>query len=248
MKPEKKRLLILMAMEDESRELVARLALQPFVSAANGRLPFRYYAGELNNVEILLSVSGKHALYHVDNIGLESAAIQAFASISEFMPTVVINAGTAGSFSSKGARVGDAYQSERYFVFHDHRIPLRNFGPLGEGKYPCCDTSGLAKELGLKLGIVSSGSSLDYTEKDLEIFHSLGATLKEMEAGAIAYVCHLLNARFFALKTVTNLLDENPNSAEEFEKNLVVAVRVLTHQMVRLLEVLTQDPQRLNDL
>ena len=45
--------------------------------------------------------------------------------------------------------------------------------------------------LGLKSGVVSSGNSLDYTDKCMEIMTGHGAALKEMEAAAIAWACAL---------------------------------------------------------
>jgi 5'-methylthioadenosine nucleosidase len=97
------------------------------------------------------------------------------------------------------------------------------------------DVRGLAEVLGLRTAIVSSGSSLDYTERDLEILAESGATLKEMEAAAIAWVCHWAGVPFFAVKAVTNVLGARQPPSVEFLRNFDVAVAALTREVHRVL-------------
>ncbi len=232
------------AMEKEAQGVLAALGLKPLKSP-DKRLPFLYYEGKVAGCPVVASVSGKDPRYGTDNIGLESAALQAMALMQGFKPRLVVNMGTAGSFASLGAEIGDVYLSRDCFVFHDHRVPLGEFEPRGQGRFPSADTAALAEALGLKRGIVSSGSSLDYTERDLEVFHSLGATLKEMEAAAIAQVGDWLGVPVLAVKAVTNLLDRTPDSASAFTRNLETACAALTRDVPRVvLQIVTDAPRR----
>jgi nucleoside phosphorylase len=228
------------AMQQEAQGILDALGLKPRKSP-QPRLPFVYYGGRVNGLSVVASVSGKDPRYGTDNIGLESAALQALALIQDFKPSLIVNAGSAGSFASLGAEVGDVYLSRDCFVFHDHRVPLGDFAPRGQGRFPSSDTAKLADILGLKRGIVSSGSSLDYTERDLEVFHSLGATLKEMEAAAIAQVGDWLGVPVMAVKAVTNLLDHTPDSARAFALNLERACAALTLQVPRVVRQIAAD-------
>jgi nucleoside phosphorylase len=226
------------AMEKEAQGVLDALGLKPKALSKKSPLPFVYYVGKVGGAKVVASVSGKDPRHGTDNIGLESATLQTYALIEAFKPRMVINAGTAGSFASLGAAVGDVYLSRDCFVFHDHRVPLGGFAARGEGRYPSSDTAAIAEALGLKRGMVSSGSSLDYTERDLEVFHALGATLKEMEAAAIGYVCDLLRVPVIAVKAVTNLLDRTPDSAAAFSQNLEVACAALTYQVPKVVRFL----------
>lgn len=50
-------------------------------------------------------------------------------------------------------------------VFHDRRIALDGFAAMGRGHFPIHGDEGLATRLGFKMGIVSTGDSLDCTPK-----------------------------------------------------------------------------------
>ena len=227
------------AMADEAAPLLDTLGLAPAPTPAVAEgLPFRHYAGEFRGKRLVATVAGKDPRLGVDNIGLEPAALAAFVAVRAHVPSVVVSAGTCGSFAALGAAVGDVYLSGGPFRFHDHRIPLGAFAEYGRGDFPGRDVATLAAGLGLKTGIVSSGSSLDYTERDLEVFRANGATLKEMEAAAIAWVCSWTRTPFFAVKSVTNLLDETPDSAAAFVENFRIAVASLTRELPRVIAAL----------
>lgn len=64
-----------------------------------------------------------------------TGALSAFYAIHETQPDLVINAGTAGGFKSKGAAIGDAFIST-VCAHHDRRIPIPGFVPYGKGTHP----------------------------------------------------------------------------------------------------------------
>ena len=96
------------------------------------------------------------------------------------------------------------------------------------------DTPALVKQFGFKLGVISSSNSLDYTDKCLEIMHINDASIKDMEASAIAYVAELANIPLICVKTVTDIVDMTPEEAptfEQFLQNLQAASLSLRHAL-----------------
>lgn len=161
------RIALIFAMEAEAAGVIRSLGLLKIANPPSlEHLPFQYFRGSQKGTEILVSLNGKDPRHGIDNIGLEPAAINAFATVQAFKPDVLISAGTAGSFAKLGSEIGSVYLSEKYFTFHDHRIPLTGFEAYAKGLFPSLDVSDLAREFGFKTGIVSSGSSLDYTAHD----------------------------------------------------------------------------------
>ena len=230
-----------MAMEAEARALVERLGLRQVIPRPfYENLPLIFYRGSYQEkFEVTICIPGKDRRYKVDNIGTEPAAIAAFATISEFTPDLLINAGTAGSFAAQGATIGKVYLSQSAFYYHDHRIPILGWNKYGLGEYPSLDVSKIAQQLNLEQGNVSSGNSLDFTAADLDRIEMSGAILKEMEAGAVAWVAFITKTPFFAIKSVTNLIDVNPDSSTEFEKNFSIAVQSLTEKTLQVIEALS---------
>ena len=159
----------------------------------------------------------------------------AHLTIEALRPDLVVSAGTAGGFKAKGAAIGDVFLSAEPVVFHDRRIGLPGFKEMGIGSYPCVDTASMAQSLGLKRGVVTSGSSLDHPEADLAVMRETGGSVKEMEAAAIAWVCMLRGAPFLGVKAITDLLDGGNATEDEFIANLERASARLTEELVRVI-------------
>ena len=66
---------------------------------------------------------GKDPSSGVDSVGTISSALVTYAAIQSFKPDLIINAGTAGGFKSRGATVGDIFIAS-HSAFHDRRIPI----------------------------------------------------------------------------------------------------------------------------
>ena len=90
--------------------------------------------------------------------------------------------------------------------------------------------------LGLKLGVVSSGNSLDYTDKCMEIMTQHTAAVKEMEAAAIAWAANLYHKPLLCVKAVTDIVDGDRATAEEFMENLHAAAAALQRTLPQVLE------------
>lgn len=232
---------LIMAMEAEAAPLIQQTGMKS-VASPDPRLPFRYYRSEYKGLRLILSLSGKDARRGVDNIGTEPATLNTYLLIREFQPDLIVNAGTAGGFKKHGGEIGDIYFSSGSFQYHDHRIPIPGFDEYGKGSYPTLDVSGIAARLGYKTGVVSTGNALDFTDSCTRIMIENDARVKEMEAAAIAWVCDALKIPFFAVKSVTDIVDGPHPTAEEFLRNLNLASQNLSHALIRTLDEIASNP------
>ncbi len=237
-----KRVALIFAMEAEAAPLIRALNLVLDPGFGDPRLPFRHYRGRYRDrFELLLSLNGKDPRFGVDNIGTEPAALNAYVTLSGFKPDLCINAGTAGGFRKRGGEIGDVYLSDRPLNFHDRRIPLPGgFEEYGFGSYPVANRSGMARELGLKEGGISTGNSLDFTARCLELIDRNEGAAKEMEAAAIGWVAWMLGVPFLALKSITDIVDGEHPAQEEFLRNLETASARIREKTLAVLDYLAE--------
>jgi 5'-methylthioadenosine nucleosidase len=218
-------LVVQFAMQGEARPFLARrrlLELSPDPSFG-----FRFY----QEGPLVVAVAGLHPRFGVDAIGTVPAALLTHATLTRFAPSRVISAGTAGGFEARGGRVGQVYLGAETAVFHDRRIALPNFQEMGQGHFPVeCDRA-LATRLGLEVGIVSTGDSLDCTPEDLRQLIALGASVKEMEAAAVAWVCERHAVPLVLLKAITDIVDHPGSTASQFLENYDLAVTCLSEKL-----------------
>lgn len=74
----------------------------------------------------------------------------------------------------------------------------------------------------------------------------LDASIKEMEAASIAWTANLTNTPFIALKIITDIVDGDQPSHEEFLLNLATAAHSLQETIPRVLDYIID--KRLEDL
>ena len=67
-------------------------------------------------------------------------------------------------------------------------------------------------------------------------------SIQEMEAAAIAWVCGLLGVPFVALKSITDLVDGDTATQEEFYANLHSASDALQEKLSLMLRLLADEP------
>ncbi len=225
---------MVMAMAAEANPIIDRLKL-----SAQGevypKLPMQLYSGKLGNSSIHLILSGKCKRYGVDHIGIQAAILNTHLAIDFLVPDLIINPGTAGGFIKDNASIGDVYLGHPHVCFHDRRIDLPGFKEYGIGYYPCYNSDNIAKVLGLKTGVISSGNSLDYTPKDLETMQSHNGIIKDMEAASVAWVSQLHGIPFIAIKAITDLIDGDLPTEEEFLNNLQKSSEILSEKTYQLL-------------
>ena len=225
---------VVMAMGAEASPVLTALGARSVTG--HTRFPFLYFEAERHGCRVLVTVNGRDRRHGVDSIGTEPAALNTYATIERFSPDVVISAGTAGGWERSGGAIGDVYLSDRHFVFHDRRIGIAEFSPYGVGSYAAAPVDSLATALGLKTGIVTTGSSLDESAEDRVMIEASGACVKDMEAAAVAYVCEVMQVPMFAVKAITDLVDHHTATADQFNANLALASRRLAETMVKVVD------------
>lgn len=75
--------------------------------------------------------------------------------------------------------------------------------------------------------------------KDDKLMLENDASVKDMEAAAIAYVCELANVPFFAVKVVTDIVDGERVTQDEFFENLAAASASLQEKIPKVVEFVT---------
>ncbi|KAE9603468.1 hypothetical protein Lal_00001951 [Lupinus albus] len=220
-------ILIVIAMQTEALPVVNKFNLtedpqSPFPEG----VPWVRYHGTYKDLNLNLIWPGKDPALGVDSVGTISSALVTYAAIQALQPDLIINAGTAGGFKARGASIGDIFIVSDC-AFHDRRIPIPVFDLYGVGLRKAFESPNLVKDLDLKVAKLSTGDSLDMTEQDESSIIANDATVKDMEGAAIAYVADLLKVPAIFIKAVTDIIDGDKPTAEEFLQNLAAVTASL---------------------
>ncbi|XP_022763107.1 5'-methylthioadenosine/S-adenosylhomocysteine nucleosidase 1-like isoform X2 [Durio zibethinus] len=207
-------ILIIIAMQTEALPVVNkfRLTENPHSLFPKG-VPWVHYHGSYKEITINLVWPGKDLTFGVDNVGTISASLLTYASIQALQPDLIINAGTAGGF-----KVFDLY---------------------GVGLRQVFSTPNLLKELNLKIGKLSTGDSLDMSPQDEASVTANDATIKDMEGAAVAYVAELLKVPAIFIKAVTDIVDGEKPTTEEFLQNLASVTAALDQSVTRVIDFIS---------
>lgn len=221
------------AMEAEAQPFIARYGMRK-VENAFAPLPCQLYEAEVNGHTLHVVLNGQQ--HQRDLVGCEAAVVATLSAIQRLHPDLVINSGTCGAFRAHGADIAQVYIGNGA-MFHDRRVPGDDaWGTQSLGNYAVWDGSAaLAQTLGLKMGKVTTGSSLDMQPCDLNLIRQHGGELKDMEGAAVGFVCSLLNVPILYVKSVTDLCDSGTETYEEFSRNLnhaCEALKVVNEQVI----------------
>ncbi|CAN6688058.1 unnamed protein product [Malus baccata var. baccata] len=229
-------ILLVIAMQTEALPVVNKFNLteDPDSVFPNG-VPWVRYHGSYKDLKINLVWPGKDSSLGVDCVGTVSASLVTYASIQALQPDLIINAGTAGGFKSKGACIGDLYLACDV-AYHDRRIPIPVFDLYGVGLRQACASPNLQKELNLKVGKLSTGNSLDMSPQDEASIMANDATIKDMEGAAVAYVADMLKVPILFVKAVTDIVDGEKPTAEEFLQNLAAVTAALEEKVTQVID------------
>lgn len=234
-------ILIQYAMRIEAQPLLDRFGIaagQPLAP----ELPFRAHEARLpSGRKLVIVLAGVEERFGVDAIGGLPATLLGYLAIRRHSPALLINAGTAGGFESNGDRIGEVFCARDAVHLHARRCEIPGLREMGRGAYRIPDTETLAGKLGVRRAIVSSGDSLDCSAEDLRHIRASGATLKEMEAGPLGWVCEKLRVPLLPIKSVTDFVDHPSPSHEQFLANYGHAVEELTRVVARALDILDGD-------
>ena len=135
----------------------------------------------------------------VDNCGTVPAALVTFLSLQKLEGKVdlLINAGTCGGFKAKGAEIGDVFLTTAS-ANHDRRIPIPSFDHYGVGRIETLAAKELADEIKAKMGVCTTGNSLDMHDIDEVNMKSNDASVKDMEC---EYSLFILGKNIFLICT-----------------------------------------------
>ncbi len=230
-----KKIAIIMAMQGEADPIIDALSLR--AERSNPRLPIRLFAGQEASREIILATNGKDSQTGADLIHSQPAILTTHHVIERFEPDLIISAGTAGGVSKHGAQIGDVYLSHGPVRFHDRRCPIQGLEKYGIGGYATWEPPFEKGGQGgfFKRGRISSGDSLYMSLEEQDQFDANEATVKDMEAAAVAWVASLYNKPFLAVKAITDLIDCGHVIEEQFVANFTVATKNLESGLCRLL-------------
>ena len=230
---------LLFAMQDEALPLIRRLELtdKGFLAPP---MPMRWYDGNVGDLRVDVIVMGADRRFGIDCIGTQPAAVAAHIVLDKLNPDLLINAGTCGGFIKRGGAIGKVYLTGGPFFFHDRRIPLPPFEPYADGGWQLSNVDTWANELNLDQGVVSTGNALDMNADDQARIERVGTHAKDMEAASIAWVADQYQKPLCAVKAVTDLVDGEHPTHEEFERHLHTASEALSENVERLLHLLAK--------
>lgn len=246
--------IIAIAMEAEAKPFIDHYHLTLLSDVFPEHTPFMAYGGihdfitdtQAISTKVTVIVNGKDRIYGtgVDNCGTVPAALAVYLAIQKY-PDVdyIVNAGTCGGFARKGATIGSVFLTSAV-ANHDRRIPIPPFIPYGIGRIESLHTDfieQIAKEHSYQIGICTTGNSLDKTGEDDQIMEQNDASVKDMEAAAIAYICKMYNNKpYLGIKVVTDIVDGTKPTTEEFLENLHTASESLQRALPKILDSLCQ--------
>lgn len=230
-----KRVVLLMAMKEEAQPLIDCMSMQKEILQSRRQWHMPLYRS-LEFPDFYLLLHGSSPRYpELSRVGTQAAAIATTLAIECLGAELLVNAGTAGGFASRCSAVGDLYLASRAF-YHDRRIPISNdWQCYARGDYPLFCPREWLDRYDLKEAYVSTGNSLDFVERDLDLLHAVGAHVKDMETAAIAEIAELHGIGLVALKSITDIVDGERPTADEFMANLTSASSKLVSGLEKLL-------------
>lgn len=196
------------------------------------------YSGKLQGVDIALLKSG---------IGKVSAALGCTLLIEHFQPDVIINTGSAGGLAST-LKVGDIVISNEV-RYHDADLTAFGYEP---GQMAGCPAAFIADEKLIHLaeqavqklrlnsvrGLICSGDAFINGAEPLArikaTFPNVAAV--EMEAAAIAHVCHQFKVPFVIVRAISDVADQESHLS--FDEFLGIAAKQSSLMVTTILTLL----------
>ena len=116
------------------------------------------------------------------------------------------------------------------------RVPIPGYDAMCVGHRRATPAPGLVSKLGLKTGLCTTGNSLDCSPTDAPIIEESGAVCKDMEAAAIAWAAELTGTPLLGIKVVTDIVDGEHPTQDEFLANLAKASDSLQGVLPKVLD------------
>jgi len=224
---------IIGAMEPEVavlRDQIENLTTQTYAG-------IEFCSGQINGHDVIVSMSG---------IGKVAAAVSATLLIEKYAPDCIINTGSAGGFDPK-LNVGDVVIGSE--VRH-HDADLTVFGyEIGQlPKMPAAflphpELARVAREamansqceVNIVEGLIATADTFMSDPANVAKARANFPTMlaAEMEAAAIAQVCHLFTVPFVVIRSLSDIAGKE--SGQTFEEYLVTAAKNSADMVVAML-------------
>lgn len=224
-------LVALVALEREAKPFIELFAMQEQGRVLEEKLNFRLFISS-KHPSIGLVLFGECPRHKVERIGTNVATIAAMETIRVLQPQTIASVGTAGGFRKKGACIGDVFYGETIY-FHDRHMLLPRYRDFECGVVKSAPLHNLGF---IKCGVVSSGDSIPIQASDQQKMLMLNTDAKDMEAAAIAEVATLYQIPMFALKAITDFVDVNDSTEEQFNANYFAASQQLARALQHVIE------------
>ncbi|MCQ2352878.1 MAG: 5'-methylthioadenosine/S-adenosylhomocysteine nucleosidase [Victivallaceae bacterium] len=184
--------------------------------AETTRWGHRVVTGKLNDEMCAVVVSG---------IGKSNAAAAAQLALSLFDAKILLNAGVAGGLQ-KSMCVAELYEVKAA-VQYDFDLTQLNHTPMGTLNEYQTPELPLAVTGKFPSAILGTGDRFNDDADDFKLLTSvIGATLRDMEGGAIAHVALRAQVPCYSLKGVSDVAG-SASTTEQYLKNLSVALEKL---------------------
>ena len=226
---------IIGAMDEEIALLLTKIEVQSDVMIANSR----FIQGKLEGKEVVLLKSG---------IGKVNAAMATTILHEPYQPTAVINTGSAGGLDTS-LSIGDIVISDRV-VHHDVDVTAFDYQ---YGQIPSMPlyfesdqnlinivekTIQSINQVNCKQGLIATGDSFiqkpEVVQKIREQFPDVIAA--EMEAVAIAQVCHQYQTPFVVIRALSDIAGKE--SAQSFDQFIDQAARHAAELIIKVVKQL----------
>jgi len=236
-----KHVLVPIVMEQEAKPFIEHMGLIPVEGFFPPQTPYLAFEGQQGTCKVTVITFGKDKVYGtgVDNVGTVPSSLATFLALQKIEVDLVINAGTCGGFKRKDLGIGDVVLTTGV-ANHDRRVPIPGFDVAGIGKITTMCPINMAENMGYKTGLCTTGNSLDKVEKDDELMEANDASVKDMEAAAIAWVCVMNNIPYLGVKVVTDIVDGDVPTQDEFLANLAAAAQSLQTALPKVLDYVAE--------
>ena len=230
------KILVLVTRPREGEAIRKAFGMTELEDTFDAYLPVDWWVSVRQGNEVYLAQTRCPSQDQAAEVGPETASFIAWECMRDIDPDVVVSAGVAAGLASAGARLGDIYQCRRAYYHHRLFTTAPESAESGEGGYDCVLVE--PDREGLKTAIISTSSSFMLTRRDLQVLARQQATLKDMEAAAVASVARVRHKKLFVLKGVTDVfgLEENDKAVNMHADNMRQVMENVAFTLCRLVD------------
>eukprot|EP00927_Polykrikos_kofoidii_P019878 TRINITY_DN1931_c0_g1_i1.p1 TRINITY_DN1931_c0_g1~~TRINITY_DN1931_c0_g1_i1.p1 ORF type:complete len:276 (+),score=48.45 TRINITY_DN1931_c0_g1_i1:121-828(+) len=225
-------------MDEEARPLIDALELKKKDDVLPAACSAVVHTGCRTSLTVTVVTPGRAVEGDMSSpclVGTDAASLTTFLALSALKPDLLINAGTCGGFIARGGSIGDVYVVSS-FAHHDRRIAIPGYSEWVKGTRVATPSPQLTLALGANSGACSTGNSLDCPELDKAAIDASGACVKDMEGAAVAWAASLFSVPLIGIKVVTDLVDGDKPTSDEFMANLGKASQSLQRALIATID------------